>query len=46
MDCCIDEMQLAEAQAKIDKHVNAMKEKAAKDLLEQRHHSMTHWNSS
>ena len=38
------EMQLAEAQAKIDKHVREMKEKAAKDLLEQRQHSMTHWN--
>jgi hypothetical protein len=39
------ELQLAEAQAKIDKHVNEMKVKAAQDLLEQRHHSMTHWNS-
>lgn len=39
------ELQLAEAQAKIDKHVADMKEKAAKELLEQRHYSMTHWNN-
>lgn len=38
------ELQLAEAQAKIDKHVKEMKEKADRELLEQREYSMTHWN--